>query len=309
MPVSNIFWQLRHCLGNDELTLTRRLADPSTYACVGDNSCVYHMSNTAFPGLVGCCSGNDCGFSSTCYNSAKVAANPSVLSGNTAFALFCTESTAAECGTYTWGDADLTDFQCDSTAYLSNIYTKGTWGGTADGTILLATQYISTMGDEFMSTYLSSFDVSTSISKPNRQASLTGSTTATTTAAQPTTANSGNSGSPTSAGTIAGSAVGGVAGAGAIGAIAVFLLMRKKKKQRQQNRSKTLGQNVYQSAPEDQSGQSTWEIQQPFEVESHPASSLRKVQEGSPGSAPQEIDSKPFIAELPVPDDGRRHYK
>lgn len=258
--------------------------------------------------MAGCCSGDSCGFSSTCYNSAKVAASPSVLSGNTAFALFCTDSEAGECATYTWVNADLTDFGCDSTAHLDNIYTEGTWGGTADGTVLLATQYVITTDETFLSAYSASYDVSTSVSKPSRQASSIKSTHATTTAAQSTAASSGNSGSSTSAGTIAGGVVGGVAGASAIGAGVFFLLWRKKRKQRQQDQSVRSGQDGYQPAPNFIPGQSAWELQG-SQVEGYKDSTLGKPRSASPGTAPEELDSRTLSAELPAPDHGKQYGK
>ena len=132
------------------------------YDCSSDYSCVYHMSNTAFPGLVGCCSDNDCGFTSTCYNSAKISATPSITSGNTAFALFCTESTAAECATFTWGGEDFTDYHCYSTPFIYAVFTTATVGTPTNGSVTMATQYVTKIGDDVLNTYASSFEVSTS---------------------------------------------------------------------------------------------------------------------------------------------------
>lgn len=280
---------------------------PNTFACQDSSSCVYHMSNSAFSGLVGCCSGQHCGFESVCYNAAQVTATPSLTSGNIAFALFCTNSTSPSCGTYTWPGAALTDYVCDTTTFVSNIYTVATWGEPEDGTILWATQYITKIDDETMSMYSSLYDTSTSVSKPNRQATSTRSITAATTTAQPTASSSGSSGSSISSGTIAGSVVGSIACAGVIGAGVVFLLW-KRRKSRQQDGLNDPAQVQYQSVPKDQSDHSEWGIQQAVEVEA--SDSVHKMAE-APGSTPhnasQEVSSNAFIAELPSPDDGKHH--
>ncbi|KOS36344.1 hypothetical protein ACN38_g12923 [Penicillium nordicum] len=268
------------------------------YDCDSDYSCVYHMSNTAFPGLVGCCSDNDCGFTSTCYNSAKVSATPSITSGNTAFALFCTESTATECATFTWGGEDLTDYHCYSTPFIYAVYTTATFGTPTNGSMTMVTQYITKIGDDILNTYASSFDVSTSAQA-----------TATTTA-HPPAGDSGKSRSSRSSGTIAGGVVGAVAGCACIGA-GVILFLRKKKKSRQQDQSNELGQNGYQSVPEDQSSQNDRKLhaeveandpcQKIAEVEaSDPRQKIAEVPGDSSHNVPQEVDSKTFIAELPA---------
>lgn len=253
------------------------------------------MSNTAFPGLVGCCSDNDCGFTSTCYNSAKVSATPSITSGNTAFALFCTESTAAECATFTWGGEDLTDYHCYSTPFILAVYTTATFGTPVNGSVTMATQYVTKIGDDMLNTYASSFEVSTSAQ-------------ATTTTAHTHAGNSGKSHSSRSSGTIAGAVVGAVAGCAFIGAVILFL--RKKKKTRQQDQSDELGQISYQSVPEDQSSQKDRKLlaevegndpcQKIAEVEANdPCQKVAEVPGESSHNVPHEIDSKTFIAELP----------
>lgn len=126
-----------------------------------------------------------------------------------------------------------------------------TWGEAEDRTILLATQYITKVDDDVMSMHSSSYDASTSVPKPNHQATPTRSMTVATATAQQTTSNSGSSGSSTSAVTIAGGVVGGVAGASIIGAGVIFLLL-KRKSYRQDGLNEP-GNLRYGSVPKDQS--------------------------------------------------------
>lgn len=247
------------------------------YDCSSDYSCVYHMSNTAFPGLVGCCSDNDCGFTSTCYNSAKVSATPSITSGNTAFALFCTESTAAECATFTWGGEDLTDYHCYSTPFIYAVYTTATFNTPTNGSVTVATQYVTKIGDDVLDTYASSFEVSTSGQ-------------ATTTTAHTHAGNSGKSHNLSrSSGTIAGGVVGAVAGCACIGA-GVILFLRKKKKSPQQDQSNELGQDGYQSVPEDQYSRNDRKLHVELEA-SDPCQKIAEVPEDRSHNVPHELDS------------------
>lgn len=281
----------------------RYLDDPNTFACHDDYSCVYHMSNTAFSGLVGCCSSDTCGFESVCYNAAQVTATPSLTLGNTAFSLFCTDPIRPSCATYTWPGADLTDYVCDAATFVSNIYTVGTWGEAEDGTILLATQFITKVDDDVMSMHSSSYDVSTSVPKPNHQATLNVATTT----AQQTVSSSGSSSSSTSAGTIAGSVVGGVVGAGIIGAGVIFLLW-KRRKSHQQDGLNEPGNIRYESVPKDQSDHVGKGMQQPAEVEANdPVHKIAEAPGNTPHNVSQEAGPNTFIAELPAPDDGK-HY-
>ncbi|KAJ5608193.1 hypothetical protein N7537_004812 [Penicillium hordei] len=216
--------------------------------------------------------------------SAKVSATPSLTSGNTAFRLFCTESTAAECGTYTWGGEDFTDYHCYSTPFIYGVYTTATFGTPVNGSVTKVTQYVTKIGDEMMNTYSSSFDVSTSAQ-------------ATTTTAHTHAGNSGKSHSSRPSGTIAGGVVGAVAGCAFIGAC-VILFLRKKKKTRQQDQSNELGQNGYQSVPEDQSSQNDRKLH--AEVEANdPCQKIAEIPGDSAHNVPHEVDSKTLIAELP----------
>lgn len=80
------------------------------------------MSNTAFSGLVGCCSSTTYGFESVCYDAAQVTAVPTLTLGNTAFSLFCTYPTRPSRATYTWPGADLTEYVCDTATFVSYVY-------------------------------------------------------------------------------------------------------------------------------------------------------------------------------------------
>ncbi|CAI7566204.1 unnamed protein product [Penicillium discolor] len=175
------------------------------------------MSNTAFSGLGGCCSSTTYGFESVCYDAAQVTAVPTLTLGNTAFSLFCTYPTRPSRAMYTWPGADLTDY----------------------------------VDDDAMSMHSSSYDASTSVPKPNHQATPTRSMTVATATAQQTTSNSGSSGSSTSAVTIAGGIAGGVAGASIIGAGVISLLL--KRKSYQQDGLDEPGNLRYESVPKDQS--------------------------------------------------------
>lgn len=255
---------------------------------------------------MGCCSDDDCGFTTACYDSAKVASDPSKLSGNTAFTIFCTQSTAAQCATYIWRDVgwSITDFQCASVSTVYSVYVEGILGGTADGTMTLVSLYTTTADDDLISAYSSIYDVSTSISKPRLQASPTRSITAIETAAESITVDSEDSDSPksTGAGKIAGGVVGGVAGVCAIGGSALFFLLRRKKKKKNQQ-----GQQNGLNVSEQDRGQSTWESQRLSELEGHPPPNLAKSHGGSPANAPHEIDSRALSAELPAPDESTHH--
>ncbi|KAJ5615332.1 hypothetical protein N7537_000446 [Penicillium hordei] len=269
--------------------------DPKTFACYYDYGCVYHVSNTAFSGLVGCCSSNTCGFESVCYNAAQGTATPSLTLGSTASFLFCTDPILPSCATYTWPGADLTDYVCDTSTFVSNVYIAGAWGEAEDGTILLATQFITMVDNDVMSMHSSSYDASTSVPKPTHQATPT-------TITQQTASSSGSSGSSTSAGTIAGSVVGGVAGAGMIGADVIFLLW-KRRKSHQQDGLNEQGNIQYESSDHVGKG-----MQQPVEVEANdPVHKNAEAPRSIPHNVSQEAGPNAFIAELPVPDDGK-HY-
>lgn len=189
---------------------------------------------------------------------------PTLTLGNTAFSLFCADPTRPSCATYTWPGADLTDCVCDTASFLPYIYTVGTWGEAEDGTILVAIQSITKVDDDVMSMHSSSYDASTSVPKPNHQATSTSSMTVATTPAQQTASNSGSSGGSTSAGT-AGSVVGGVGGAGIIGADVIVLLW-KRRKSHQQDGLNEPGNIRYESAPKYRSDHVGKGMQQPAEV-------------------------------------------
>ncbi|CRL25009.1 unnamed protein product [Penicillium camemberti] len=189
---------------------------------------------------------------------------PTLTLGNTDFSLFCADPTRPSCATYTWPGADLTDYVCDTARFLPYVYTVGTWGEAEDGTILVAIQSITKVDDDVMSMHSSSYDASTSVPKPNHQATSTSSMTVATTPAQQTAPNSSSSGGSTSAGT-AGSVVGGVGSAGIIGADVIFLLW-KRRKSHQQDGLNEPGNIRYESPPKYRSDHVGKGMQQPAKV-------------------------------------------
>jgi len=266
---------------------------------------VYHASDNAFPGLVGCCSGDDCGFASACYDKTAMDATPSLISTNDPFAIFCTDEAAPACATYTWEGDKYTNFNCEEVSSVYTVYTTGIWEPDESGDGTPVTQFATTINDAAISRFTSLYNPSTPPPNLGVKKSSTASNKTKPTP-KPTAAGSTNSGSSTSTGAIAGGVVGGLAGGAAIGAGAIFLFLKKKKKTRQENKpsvSDDAPQPGYQIVPQVQStsGHSSSQMQQvPSEVEaSDPVHKFTEVPGSTPQNATQETGSQKFIAELP----------
>ncbi|KAJ5407072.1 hypothetical protein N7465_008356 [Penicillium sp. CMV-2018d] len=97
--------------------------------------------------------------------------------------------------------------------------------------------------------------------------------------------------------------LGGVAGAGIIGASVIFLLW--KRKSHQQDGLNEPGNIRYESVSKDQSDHDGKGIQQ---IEANdPVHKSAEAPGSTPHNVSQEAGPDAFIAELPVPDDGK-HY-
>lgn len=278
--------------------------------CPTGSSCVFHYSNTAFPGMAGCCSGTNCAFETTCYDSSKIAATPSLTDPFDAFAIYCSDSTQGACVTWTYpgiAGGGVTDYGCDSTAYIMNLYTTGTHSYVTGSTDVISKIFVTTADDATISSYSSLY--ATSSSAPNHALASSGmyrtSSTPVTVTTSPASHPGSGSSSP-STGAIAGGVVGGVVGGAAIGAAAIFFFLQRRRKRNAADPS-DLGQTGYQTGYQNgfanqsghDSGRYTVEVQPPSEMMSSEPSHTFPEAEGSMlGSTAQEIDSNGFVAEL-----------
>ncbi|CEJ56136.1 hypothetical protein PMG11_02357 [Penicillium brasilianum] len=294
----------------------------SEIACYGYTQCVFHTADVNYPAMVGCCDNaysQKCLFETTCYDSAQVAATPSLTESPENGAIFCTKSTAASCIHWTYPELSITDFGC------SNIHTTQTLYLTAhpysnnvpiskslsyyNGIPTVASVIGSVVNDNFISDYFNQAAATGSVNRNVPTSSGAASSGAASGSATGSSAAS-NSGSTThhsNTAAIAGGVVGGVVGLAGIGAaIFMFCLMQKKKKNNQQP--------TYEPAPTGGSVVSSppppppmSDLPSPSEVSGSSYHKYAAVdayqaeQKFQSGPQPQEMDSRSFVAELPVP--------
>ncbi|KAK2737833.1 hypothetical protein FQN57_007391 [Myotisia sp. PD_48] len=218
----------------------------SRLGCGHSWNCVFHSSNSAFPGMVGCCPTSStelCSFHSTCYNSAKVSATPTLRTLSTdKFVQLCTDSSSAYCFTWVWPDLSIEDYRCSNDGSLT-IATLRTVGSLTDETLTenmsLESISMSWIGDGPLQAIASlteteatsgtignprpTSDVST---QPDTGSSKPSSTSNVSPSPDP------NSTKATPLGAIIGGVVGGVGGLTVIVAAIVLYRLRKKRKDR-----------------------------------------------------------------------------
>lgn len=263
--------------------------------------------------MAGCCSGSSCAFETTCYDYSQISLTPSLTETYDAFGIYCADAAQPACVTWTYpgvAGGGVTDYGCDTSAYIMNLYTTGTYPYVTGSTEVISKIFVTTANDETLSSYSSEYATA---SKSNQalassgmhRASSTPVTVATSTASHTGSGSSSSSSSSPSTGAIAGGVVGGVAGGAAIGAAAIFFFLQRRKRQRKAADPSDLGQSGYQNVSENQSGHSsghyTLQMQPPSEMMgSEPSHNFPEAEGSIPGSTAQEIDSKGLIAELPA---------
>lgn len=299
--------------------------DNGAIECGSDFSCVFHTPDATYPGMAGCCSGTYCAFETTCVNYTQYIATPDLWNSAGAFTMFCSDSEAPACVTWTYPDQTITDFGCGVTEYISKVYTSATPGSITASVEVIESVWLSTVDDDFLSTYEASW--SSVSGATSAQAATVGHVTSAaaahaathTTSKHPTAtagsshSSSSSSSTSTSTGAIAGGVVGGVVGAAAVGAAAMFYFMRRRNAKRGDDEDLgPRGQGGYQSVP----------VSQPHNFEMQPSSEMgsgeheSKVSE-APGNVPSErahemessidrahemdsSDPREFVAELPA---------
>ena len=294
--------------------------------CGSDYSCVFHTPDAGkYPGVAGCCAGTDCKFETTCVNYTQYTATPDLFSSAGAFTLFCSDSEAPACVTWTYPDQTITDFGCDITEGISKVYTSATPGSITASVETIESVWLSTVDDDFLSTYEASWSSvsgatsaqAATVGHVTSQAAAHAATRATSNHATATAgsshSSSSSSSSSTSTGAIAGGVVGGVVGAAAVGAVAMFYFMRRRNAKRVDDENLSpRGQGGYQSVP----------AGQPHNYEMQPSSEMGSGEQESkvseaPGNVPSErahemesstdrahemdsADPREFVAELPA---------
>lgn len=266
--------------------------------------------------MVGCCDNaysQQCLFETTCYDSAQIAATPTLTeSPANEFAIFCTKPTAASCIQWTYPELSITDYGC------SNIHTTQTLYLTAhpysnnvpiskslsyyNGIPTVASVIGSVVDDNFISGY---FNQAAATGSANRNVPTSSGAASSGAASGSATGSSAASSTTHHSNTaaIAGGVVGGVVGLAGIGAaIFMFMLMQKKKKNQQPTYEPApTGGNTISSPPPPMS-----DVPSPSEVSGSSYHKYAAVdayqaeQKFQPGPLPQEMDARSFVAELPV---------
>ncbi|KAL3476629.1 hypothetical protein BJX99DRAFT_258178 [Aspergillus californicus] len=273
-------------------------------ACWTSSTCVLHQRDINYPAMVGCSSGTDVFFESTCVDASQASATPSLTETTKAFTLYCTDSDIPKCGTYIYSDIDVTDFVCDESTGIYELWTTGLSYYDTGTTVDRYDAFLTQVDDSLLRSFEASF------------ATATPSPNSTVDSGPGESSSSSSSSSKSNTGAIAGGVVGGVAGVAAIAA-ALFFLRRKRKGTTESDSTAGITDHGgdYKAVPEP--AQSV-EIQPTAaEMESgDPAHALAEVP-GSSGA--YEMDSRPtgqtgktgetgetgvqgkqFIAELPA---------
>lgn len=292
-------------------------------SCAAKETCKYHASNNNFQNLIGCCSGSDCRFQTTCFGASDISKSPKLTNSKNSFSLLCTNSKAPACVTFVYSDLSVTDFGCGATGDLLDVYTSAFDNiNTRRGTITRDDLYLTGVSDEDVSSYTASW-----ASRTHGQSRLAASPQAhstQTSAAKPT--DFGSSSTPS----IVGGVVGGVAGGIAITLAGVFLFWKRKKSKKAKAQAaagaKPSGSQGYQNVPDSISSQSGTEMRAPVELASNDPSHRLTEAQGStpahemattPANPPVDTtngiavehttghDARQIIAELPADHDDR----
>jgi len=275
--------------------------------------------------MVGCCQGLDCAFETFCYDSSKVSATPSLTSAFDAFGMYCTDSSAPACISYTYPDLGVQEFGCGATSDISSLYLTASPFTVTGSTEFMTDVRTWTVSDEFLDTYTSSWSSRYgSTTAPKETGLSSGSATATsggtltgsfTGHTATTSASSSSSSSSSNTGAIVGGVIGGVGGAALIAGALGFFWLRRRKQQQKRNATADAAGDGYQAVPGNQPPPPAWETQPPAEMEGNFASQrYAEVQGDTPehgvlGAAGMqgkdkhevhEMDSGNVIAELPT---------
>ncbi|KAL4863226.1 hypothetical protein BDV12DRAFT_189839 [Aspergillus spectabilis] len=199
----------------------------SRLACYYGNECVFHASDSNFPGMVGCCP--------TSSTTTPLSATPQLLLATTdPFVMLCTFDESSYCHTRTWPDLNVADVACTDEPF-SRAETMYTAGSLTDITETIS---ISWIADAALLNLRSASATTTG----------TGGTSATETSPSTQTATSTPEreddepeadGSSTPVGTIVGAVVGSVLGFGVIIAATVWIRWKRKKNSSEASRLST----------------------------------------------------------------------
>ncbi|KAJ9484857.1 hypothetical protein VN97_g8513 [Penicillium thymicola] len=237
-------------------------------------TCAHHVSNSNWPGMIGCCESSNCAFLTACYGANELSISPDLGTTTDRFTLLCTLLHSEACVTYNYGDFEAAHYGCGTTSANREMFTFAI-DNPSTGTISVRYDHtISTVDDDIVSSYASRFsstpnsqvgDVTMTSSSEPSDSSESSEATQT---SEPSSSPSEKS-TATSAGAIAGGVVGGVAGGAAIALAGVFLCLRRKKRR---NRPEAGGGSGYgggpQSMSESQPSNLTVGMQLPAEMES-----------------------------------------
>ncbi|PTU19693.1 hypothetical protein P175DRAFT_0441319 [Aspergillus ochraceoroseus IBT 24754] len=204
----------------------------SRLACNYPNACVFHASDSEFPGLVGCCpttsTSTPCIIYSTCFDNSQISATPALLSQTTnPLVMLCTYSDAKICHTRTWPALNVRDYDCTDTKWSSGetMYTAGSLTYVEiDGHYDTETISISWIGDAILRSLR---DVSATVTATDTSSTSTATST-TSDATSPTPTGHQVSGHRSSTGAIVGGVVGGVGGLIVILLLGWFIWRRNK---------------------------------------------------------------------------------
>ncbi|KAL4924015.1 uncharacterized protein BDV17DRAFT_295826 [Aspergillus undulatus] len=268
------------------------LVDDGYYQCAESSTCMSHQQDLSYPGMIGCCSSTNCDFITSCVDASRISQSPSFTDTPQPFTSYCTQSSWPACATYIYSDISITNFACEESAGIWELYTHGLSTRSSGSVVERNDIYLTPANADMISSYVDAF-----------------STASATPESTPSSDADSSSEKSSSTGAIAGGVVGGVAGVAAIAAAGFFLLKKRNTKQPDGNPALDDRGGEYKVVPElVQSGA----MQMPPEMESSdPVHNLAEIQ-GTAGA--YEMDStqnsaeagkKSFFAEMP----GDTHFK
>ncbi|KAH8692965.1 hypothetical protein BGW36DRAFT_385604 [Talaromyces proteolyticus] len=209
--------------------------------CSYGAQCLFHASDSAWPAMRGCCPlGYDggCEFETTCYDSSRLSATPSLLSTTDPFGVYCPDTIAPSCIPIVFPQLGYTDYGCGTVFTTLTIYTDLTITPTASSSSAYITMASMSSVPDSLLQELANYDHRTSSSSslsspppPSPSPSTPVSISKPTFSAVPSSA-----GSSTPVGAIVGGVVGGVVGIGALCAASfIFWLSKKKQKSKMES--------------------------------------------------------------------------
>lgn len=285
--------------------------------CRSNAQCVFHTSDSNFPGLVGCCENDDpqyCAFETTCYERDEILSTSGLTDYPTyMFAVYCTDPSSALCRTWTYPELSITDYGCHDSRVVQSVYLTATPIDSSDDTYFnsyptIAAVSASVVDDDFMRVYISG-SAAASSDKPDKATSsaVSSSHQAGATSTSLSTSSSDDSapskGSSTNVGAIAGGVVGGVLGVAGIAAACIMFYLLKKKKKSEYTAAATdvppqspgVGGSALSPPPMQQARESVLSSSSPSEVDGN---TYQKFAEVDGFGTPQKF---PTQAEAPVP--------